>query len=190
MISSCKSSTKKKGSTEDITDLSADQNSIAEQEKYVHVDEYLDFKKLIHSGVQSIKAEIEFGANDIAAVHPSGRDPLVSMLFQSQKDRIDSLEKQLDEKQKIMEKLMDRPILKIAKDQNKEVELNPPSKTTDPQVTRKKVQNCCPNNENIEQKIPKTQGKELQHSKELTPKEALKEQDVRTKAERKQKENR
>ena len=99
--------------------------------------------------MQSIKAEIEFGANDIAAVHPSGMDPLVSMLIQSQKNRIDSLEKQLDEKQKIIEKLMDRPILKIAKDQNKEVELNLPSKTTDRQVTRKKFQNCCPNNENI-----------------------------------------
>ena len=185
MTSCCKSSTKKKVSIEDITDLSADQNSIAEPEKYVHAEEYLDFKKFIHSEVQSIKVEIELGANDRAAVHPSCMDPLVRMLIQSQKDRIDSLEKQLDEKQKIIEKMMDRPILEITKDQNKEVELNPPSKTTDPQVTRKKAQNCCPNNENIEQKIPKTQGKELQNSIEQTSKGSLKEQDVRTKAEKK-----
>ena len=180
-----KSSSKKKVSIEDITNLSADQRSIAEPEKYVHVDEYLDFKKFIHSEVQSIKAEIEFGANDVAAVHASNMDPLVNMLIQSLKDRIVSLEKQLDEKQKIIEKLIERPILEIAKDQNKEVEVNLTSKTTDPPVTGKKVQNCCPNNESIEQKIPKTQEKELRHSKEQKSKEDLKEQDVRTNAEKK-----
>ena len=52
-------------------------------------------------------------------------------------------------------------------------------------MTGKKVQNCCPNNESIEQKIPKTQEKELQHSKEQNSKEDLKEQDVRTKVEKK-----
>ena len=186
MTSCSKSSTKKKVSIEDITDLSADQSSIAEPEKYVHVDEYLDFKKFIHSEVQSIKAEIEFGANDVAAVHSSGMDPLVSMLIQSLKDRIVSLEKQLDEKQKIIEKLMDRPILEISKDQNREVEVNPPSKTTNPPETGKKAQSSCPNNENIEQKIPKTQEKELRNTKEQNSKEVGKEQDVRKeKAEKK-----
>ena len=121
MTSCSKSSTKKKVSIGDNTDLSADQSSITEPEKCVHVDEYLDFKKSIHSEVQSIKAEIEFGANDVAAVHSSGMDPMVSMLIQSLKDRIVSLEKQLDEKQKKIEKLMDRPILEISEDQNREV---------------------------------------------------------------------
>ena len=156
-------------------------SSIAEPDKYVHVDEYLDFKKFIHSEVQSIKAEIEFGT----AMHPSGMDPLVSMLIQSLKDRIVSLEKQLDEKQKIIEKLMERPILEIAKDQNKEVEANPPSKTTNPPVTGENAQNSSPNNENIEQKIPKTQEKELRNSKERNSKEVSEEQDARTKAEKK-----
>ena len=180
-ISCIKSSRKKKVSIEDITDLSADQSSIAEPDKYVHVDEYLDFKKFIHSEVQSIKAEIEFGT----AMHPSGMHPLVSMLIQSLKDRIVSLEKQLDEKQKIIEKLMERPILEIAKDQNKEVEANPPSKTTNPPVTGENAQNSSPNNENIEQKIPKTQEKELRNSKERNSKEVSEEQDARTKAEKK-----
>ncbi len=112
-------------------------------------------------------------------------DPLVSMLIQSLKDRTVSLEKQLDEKQKIIEKLMERPILEIAKDQNKEAEGNPLSKTTDPPVTGQKAQNCCPNNASTEQKIHKTQGKELQHSKERNSKEDLKEQDVRAKVEKK-----
>ena len=67
----------------------------------------------------SIKAEIEFGANDVAAVHASNMDPLVNMLIQSLKDRIVSLEKQLDEKQKIIEKLIERPILEIARTKTK-----------------------------------------------------------------------
>ena len=52
----------------------------------------------------------------------------MGMLIQSFKDRIASLEKQLDEKQKIIGKLMEGPIFKTAK-KNRDVDVNSPMTT-------------------------------------------------------------
>ena len=168
----------KKVIIEDFVDLSMDKNEPTDSgRKYVELDDYHDFKSLVHAEVQSMKARID----DTAADQLSGMDPLVRILIHSFKDRIASLEKQLDEKQKLIEKLMERPIFETVQKQNRNVDVNSPMTTGATPGAGTVVQNNGPSNEKKEQKNPKPQGKEVDSMTEQNSNRTPKEQDDPTK---------
>ena len=148
------------------------------REKYVEIDEYRDFRSFVSSEVQTIKAHI----NDRTAEQFTGTDPLLGMLIQSFKDRIVSLEKQLDEKQKIIEKFMERHIIfETVRKQERDVNVNSPMTTGVTLGAGTAVQNNCSSNEKAEHRNSKPQGKKVDNMKEQNSNRASKEQEEQTK---------
>ena len=116
----------------------------------------------MHFEVQSIEAHIK----DKSEAQLTCIDPEVGMLTERLKDTIRSLEKQLDEKQKIIEKFMERPIIELAKKQSKEVYVNSPMTSVVTLEACERGKYNCPSYEKAEQKSPKPQGKKFDNVNE------------------------
>eukprot|EP00112_Aurelia_sp_Birch-Aquarium-sp1_P016993 Seg390.2 transcript_id=Seg390.2/GoldUCD/mRNA.D3Y31 product="hypothetical protein" protein_id=Seg390.2/GoldUCD/D3Y31 len=72
----------------------------AKKENVIH-----EFKRFIHSEILALKAQTASRSND----HPHDIDVYAKALIRSLEDRIRSLERQLEQKQAIIEKLLDGP---------------------------------------------------------------------------------
>ena len=72
-------------------------------------DDLVDFKRFIHSEILAIKEQVAHNKQSSIYEPDSGQQPDNKLLIKSLQDRIISLEKQLQQKQWIIEKLLDRP---------------------------------------------------------------------------------
>ena len=73
-------------------------------------DDFLEFKKLIHSEILSLKAQVEHKINSpVQEPEPEQEPDYMKALIRSLQDRVISLKRQLQQKQWTIEKLLDRP---------------------------------------------------------------------------------
>ena len=103
------------------------------------------------------------------------------MPIQIFKDRIVSLEKQLYEELKIIEKFMEGSIFETLKKQDRDIDFYSLMTTGITLGAGTVVQDNCPSNETTEQKNPKPQGKKVDDMKEQNSNRISKEQSDQTK---------